>query len=182
VSWCFSELISRLANLSFNEGQFPSRFKTAQILTLLKKTGLPKSSPANCIQYFQNSRTFVPKPHLILCHFLLQFQSISVSLPLQALYWNCSHLHCQYIFVGHCTLLISFDLSAAFNTVDHNLLVARLVNSFGFRGTFSWIDQISPTGLHSSTLAVSVTFGQPLYSGYSNNPWQYSHWFRIVLR
>ena len=33
----FSELISRLANLSFNEGQFPSRFKTAQITPVLKK-------------------------------------------------------------------------------------------------------------------------------------------------
>jgi len=33
----FSELISRLANLSFNEGQFPSRFKTAQITPLFKK-------------------------------------------------------------------------------------------------------------------------------------------------
>ena len=41
------ELISRLANLSFNEGQFQSRFKTAQITPLLKKTGLDKSSPGN---------------------------------------------------------------------------------------------------------------------------------------
>ena len=41
------ELISRLAYLSFNKGQFPSRFKTAQITPLLKKTGLDKSPPEN---------------------------------------------------------------------------------------------------------------------------------------
>jgi len=43
----FSELISRLANSSFNEGRFPSRFKTAQITPLLKKNGLDKSLPEN---------------------------------------------------------------------------------------------------------------------------------------
>src|SRR5271163_3984213 len=42
-----SPLITRLANLSFNEGQFPSRFKRAQVTPLLKKEGLDASDPAN---------------------------------------------------------------------------------------------------------------------------------------
>jgi len=43
----FAVLITRLANLSFGEGQFPSCFKTAQVLPLLKKAGADQADPAN---------------------------------------------------------------------------------------------------------------------------------------
>ena len=37
ASGTFSHIIARLANLSFDQGDFPTRFKTAQITPLLKK-------------------------------------------------------------------------------------------------------------------------------------------------
>ena len=43
----FSILISHLANLSFTQATFPSKFKLALISPLLKKPGLPKSDLAN---------------------------------------------------------------------------------------------------------------------------------------
>ena len=43
----FSILISHLANLSFTQATFPSKFKLALISTLLKKPGLPKSELSN---------------------------------------------------------------------------------------------------------------------------------------
>ena len=43
----FSPLIARLANLSFDQGQFPSDFKIAQITPLLKKPNLDPTNPAN---------------------------------------------------------------------------------------------------------------------------------------
>ena len=43
----FSELISTLANLSFCEGTFPSRFKLALVSSLIKKHGLDKEGPSN---------------------------------------------------------------------------------------------------------------------------------------
>ena len=43
----FSILISHLANLSFDQGAFPSKFKHALITPLLKKPGLSKSDPSN---------------------------------------------------------------------------------------------------------------------------------------
>ena len=43
----FAVMITRLANLSFHEGQFPSCFKTAQVLPLLKKAGADRADPAN---------------------------------------------------------------------------------------------------------------------------------------
>jgi len=86
----FSELISRLVNFSFNEGQFPSRFKTPQITPLLKKTGLDKPSPENHrpISHLNDISKILGRllPNRIRSHVLLQFQSILVSLLLQALY------------------------------------------------------------------------------------------------
>ena len=43
----FSEFISPLANLSFSEGTFPSRFKLALVSPLIKKLGLDKKVPSN---------------------------------------------------------------------------------------------------------------------------------------
>ena len=46
-SGVFSLLISRLANLSFSQGVFPTKFKVAQVTPILKKPGLPSSDSAN---------------------------------------------------------------------------------------------------------------------------------------
>ena len=43
----FSPVIARLANLSCKEGRFPSRYKTTQVLLLLKKQGADPSLPEN---------------------------------------------------------------------------------------------------------------------------------------
>ena len=39
----FAPAITILANLSLQTGRFPSRFKSAQVLPLLKKAGLDRS-------------------------------------------------------------------------------------------------------------------------------------------
>ena len=43
----FSVAISHLANLSFQQGKFPSGYKVAQVTPLLKKDGLDQDNPAN---------------------------------------------------------------------------------------------------------------------------------------
>ena len=45
---------------------------------------------------------------------------------------------------GKVTLLGLFDMSAAFDTVDHNILIDRLNTSFGIRGAvLSWIQSFT---------------------------------------
>jgi len=43
----FAPVIARLADLSFQTDKFPTRYKRAQVLPLLKKAGLDSSVPAN---------------------------------------------------------------------------------------------------------------------------------------
>ena len=45
----FPELIAELANLSFREGHFPTSFKSAVIIPLIKKPSLDKSIPSNTV-------------------------------------------------------------------------------------------------------------------------------------
>ena len=65
------------------------------------------------------------------------------------------------------TLLGLLDLSAAFDCIDHDIQISRLQQSFGIRGTFSWIASF----LHRRTQQVfyaggllvimSLAFGVP---------------------
>jgi len=56
------------------------------------------------------------------------------------------------------TLLCLLDLSAAFDTVDHDILLARLQISFGVHGTaLSWLESF----LRGRTQSVSVSGKSP---------------------
>ena len=51
------------------------------------------------------------------------------------------------------TVLVDLDLSAAFNTINHDVLISRLESQFGVDGdAFSWLPSYlteSPTGSSS---------------------------------
>ena len=54
---------------------------------------------------------------------------------------------------GHATLLVSLDLSAAFDTIDHDILISRLQHSFGISWpVLSWIKSY----LHNRSQSVRV--------------------------
>jgi len=51
-------------------------------------------------------------------------------------------------------LLLSLNLSAAFDTIDHTILLNRFFSNFGIMGSsHNWLKSISPTGLSQSLLA-----------------------------
>ena len=146
----FSEIIARLANLSFSEGILPTMFKSAAVTPLLKKPSLDPDNPANYrpISNLNNISKIID--HL----FLSQFYPHVTSSP------NFNHLQSAYqphhstetallqtfddIFCSaDCsqpTLLVSLDLSAAFDTIDHSTLLSRLSTSFGMSSiALAWL-------------------------------------------
>ena len=90
----FSIIISHLANLSFKEGTFPSKFKLALVSPLLKKPGLPKSDLAN-FRPISNLNTIAKSwnalpLHAFSPHFnISQFRSVTIRLPQVSFHWDC---------------------------------------------------------------------------------------------
>jgi len=130
-----------MANLSFSQGTFPSKFKHASVTPLLNKPGLDPSVSANFrpISNVNNiskilERLFLTRlqPHIAL--------SPNVN-PLQSAYRKHHDTETSLIHLldsiyhvadnGLATLFLSLDLSAAFDTIDHVILLNRLTSSFG---------------------------------------------------
>jgi Reverse transcriptase (RNA-dependent DNA polymerase) len=131
-----ADVNSTLANLSLSRGQFPSLFKQASITPILTKCDLDSSSFTNyrriynfniiskLLEHLSLSRT---KAHVLnssnynknqsayRCH-----HSTETALP----YSINSLVHSSDC--GKSTLLVSLDVSAAFDIIDHSILLNRL--------------------------------------------------------
>ena len=130
-----------MANLSFAECSFPTAFKTAQVLhvPLLKKPGLDN----------EQMSSYRPISNLT---------TISKVIERLVLETGCGHT-CSHLRTSHdcsqrtvmntvyaaadakkITALVGLDISAAFDTTDHDVLASRLESQFGVVGaTSSWL-------------------------------------------
>ena len=146
----FSPILANLANLSFSTGTFPTQFKIAQVTPLLKKPNLDSNDPAsyrpisnlNTIGKILERLALVTlRNHLTSSPNFNRFQSAyrpahstetAVLKIADDLYSN--------IDKGHASVLMTIDLSAAFDTVSHTILHHRLGEDFGVSGCVSqWI-------------------------------------------
>ena len=179
----FSVIIAHLANLSFSEGKFPTRFKTASVTHLLKNPFLDKSLPSSYRPI--SNLNFISKIlerlflHRIQSHILTslnynQHQSAyrpghSTETALVQLLDSIYHAADN----GKATLLCSLDLSDAFDTIDHSILLHRLAHNFGLTGfVLAWVpsylngrSQVVRIGSHScnpSTCLAGVPQGSVL--------------------
>jgi len=146
----FSDLIAKLANLSFQEGCFPQAFKTAAVTPLIKKPNLDPCNLANFrpISNLNNISKIIER--LFLTRLQPQVLTSPNFNPFQSAYRR-NHstetaLLCtlDQVFhsadLGKSTILVSLDLSAAFDTIDHTILLNRLQTTFGITGTaLNWI-------------------------------------------
>jgi len=174
----FTPIIARLANLSLQTGTFPSIYKRAQVLPLLKKPGLDTSSPAN-YRPISNLATISKvlerlvltrlRSHLLDSPNFSQFQSAyrkqhsTETALLEVL---------DSVFTAaddkQITVLVGLDLSAAFDTVSHDILSERLRIEFGVTGAaLCWLrsylterSQFVKLGRHQSA-AASLHAGVP---------------------
>jgi len=172
----FSELIATLANLSFQEGCFPLSFKSASITPLLKKPNLDPTVLSNFrpISNLNNiskiiERLFLSRfqPHILASHNFNPYQSAyrRNHSTETALLCTLDHIY-NSSDTGMSTVLVSLDLSAAFDTIDHNILLNRLQSAFGLTGsTLKWITSYLSNRTQSVTLGKISSSPQICTSG-----------------
>jgi hypothetical protein len=140
-----STFISELFNRSLNDGYIPPSQKSAYVTPHLKKKGLDVN----------DSKNFRPVSNLSFLSKLLErvvsaqlntYLNVTGTLPSTQSAYRKFHSTetallkvfsdlCHAIDDGNTCLLGLLDLSAAFDTVDHNILLSRLDLSFGVKGS-----------------------------------------------
>ena len=142
--------ITNIINLSLSSGTFPDQFKICSVLPLLKKYDLDKEEFSNYrpISHLSFISKLVERAvkarlcdHLSANHLFNSFQSAytkfhSTESTLLAIHdYIIKSMSNQKV-----TALCLLDLSAAFDTIDHSILIHRLSTWFGLHDlTLSWI-------------------------------------------
>ena len=163
-SFIFSDLIAYLANLSFSQGTFPSKFKHASVTPVLKKPGLDSTVSANYRPISNLNNVSKILERLFLTRLQPHITISSNFNPLQSAYRKHHSTETSLVHLldsiyhaadnGLATLLLSLDLSAAFDTIDHAILLNRLTSSFGIIGSsHNWLKS------YLSNRSFSVTSG-----------------------
>ena len=137
--------ITTLINLSLTEGIFPTSFKSALVKPLLKKYSLPRDDLASYRPI--SNLNFVSKILERVIHNRLNdhLQSFPSICPFQSAYRKFHSTETALLRIQNDLLLamnqqklsalVLLDLSAAFDTIDHNILLARLTSTFGISGS-----------------------------------------------
>ena len=139
-SHLFAPIISKLTNLSFSQAIFPASFKTAQVLPLLKKGNLDSTIPSNYRPISNLSTISKIIERLILFGITSHVSSSPNINPFQSAYRKHHSTETTLLRItdslrnicatGHAAVLVSLDLSVAFDTLDHNILIDILNRHF----------------------------------------------------
>ena len=147
LRYCIDDLlpiIKRVVNLSFNSASMPSSMKNAVLSPLLKKPSLDfeifsNFRPVSNLKFL--SKVIEKVAAMRLTNYLCDND---LNESLQSAYKK--HHSCETALLRvqndilksiddkQCVVLLLLDLSAAFDTVDHKILLHRLRSSFGIQG------------------------------------------------
>jgi len=142
--------ITNIVNLSLSSGVFPKQFKLCSVIPLLKKYNLDKEElsnyrPISHLSFLSKLTERVVKlrltHHLSSNDLLNSFQSAYTKFHSTESTLLSLHDHIiKAMSHQKITALCLLDLSAAFDTIDHSILVHRLSTWFGLKGTvLSWL-------------------------------------------
>ena len=142
--------VTQVVNESLVTGIFPTTFKTAVVKPLLKKRGLDQNNLKNFRPV--SNLSFLSKviEKVVLKQLFKYLNTHSLLSPNQSAYRPCHSTETALIKVtndillaldqGNVSLLTLLDLSAAFDTVDHEIMVKTLQLQFGITGkALSWL-------------------------------------------
>ena len=136
--------ITTIINLSLESGTFPLSFKEAHVTPLLKKSNLPVNNHKNYRPVANLS--FISKiiEKVVSNRLQAHINSNKLNNPMQSAYRKFHSTEAALFRVnndisasldkGHVTALTLLDLSAAFDTIDHNTLTNRLAEWYGVSG------------------------------------------------
>ena len=134
-------IIAHLANQSFTMTQFPSKWKSGLVMPLLKKPRLDVCDQNNFQLIINLTTTSKILERLALSHLKPQITSSRYYCVLQSAYRATNSTEKELVKVvdnilrsinfGLVVALVDLDISAAFNTVNHDTLLCQLQSEFG---------------------------------------------------
>ena len=135
-------ILSKLINVCFETGVFPNCLKTAEVVPIFKKGDRSKATNYRPISLLSQFDKILEKTiYLRQIHFLEKYQLLNKvqfgfrknSSTIQAISKIYDEI-VQNIDQDLYTCCMFLDLSKAFDTVDHDVLLEKLYHSFGIRG------------------------------------------------
>ena len=132
-----TSILTKIVNSSLSSGSFPSWLRRAIITPILKKASLDKNTLGNYRPV--SNLPFVGKliEKVVSAQVFDYISSNGLSDPYQS-YRDCTCLCADDILRAidnqQAVFQLMLDLSAAFDTVDHGILLERLAGDFGFTG------------------------------------------------
>lgn len=164
--------ITKLFNFCIAESTFPIDFKYAVVTPLLKKDSLPKDD-LNSYRPISNLN-FLSKvlERIIFKNLSIHLKSFSSLSSFQSAYKMFHSVETALLKIQNDLLLsvdkrqvsalVLLDLSAAFDTVDHHILLSRLKLNFGISGSAlslltSYLSDRSQSVVIDSSLSESIT-------------------------
>ena len=169
-------LITDIVNMSLRESMFPKSLITALIRPLLKKTGID----SDILKKFRpiSNLTFISKVIEKVISGRLNEHLINNSLfdSLQSAYRDKYSTETALIKVqndilsaldaGSSAILLMLDLSAAFDTIDHDILLSRLCNVYGITSdALDWFRSYLSGRIQRVVIEDSVSVDQELAFG-----------------
>ena len=168
--------ITRLVNISLPSGTFPSTLKLGLIRPLLKNERLDPERLENYRPVSNLSFILKLLERIVLAQLMEHVDAFSRLSPMQSAYRSMHSTETALIRVtndllmatdsGCASVLVLLDLSAAFDTVDHDIHLSRIKSRYGICDiAYQWIDSFVTGRSQSVSLVGATSISIPLLHG-----------------